>query len=491
MYMGIDLGTSSVKVILLDEGGTLVGEAAAPLTLSRPRPLWSEQDPQAWWDATLIAVAALRERHSLDGVSGIGLSGQMHGAVLLDKREHVLRPAILWNDGRAGPECRELEQREPESRAITGNLAMPGFTSPKLVWVAKHEPDIFRQTARVLLPKDWLRLKLTGEAVSEMSDAAGTLWLDVGRRQWSPAMLAATGLDERHMPRLVEGTEVAGRLSPEAAALLGMRPGIPIAGGGGDNAAGAVGIGVVHPDMAFVSLGTSGVIFVADNTVKMDPERAVHAFCHCVPDRWHRMAVILSAAATLSFAARLSGAADEASLLAETETAGLATATKSRLVFLPYLSGERTPHNDPAASGVIFGLDGATTRADLGRAALEGVAFALADGLDVLEASGGKIGGLSVIGGGARSKLWGRILAAALQRPLTYHHGGEVGPALGAARLARIAVSGASLDEACPPPPVSFVIDPEPELTEALAPRRALFRRLYSDLKSSFAASVS
>lgn len=491
MYLGIDLGTSSVKVILLDEGGTLVGEAAAPLTLSRPRPLWSEQDPQAWWNATLIAVAALRERHSVHGVSGIGLSGQMHGAVLLDERGHVLRPAILWNDGRAGTECRELEQRESESRAITGNLAMPGFTAPKLVWVAKHEPDIFRHTARVLLPKDWLRLKLTGEAVSEMSDAAGTLWLDVGRRQWSPAMLAATGLDERHMPRLVEGTEIAGRLSPEAAALFGMRPGIPIAGGGGDNAAGAVGIGVVHPDMAFVSLGTSGVIFVADKTVKMDPERAVHAFCHCVPGMWHRMAVILSAAATLSFAARLSGAAEEASLLAETETAGLATATKSRLVFLPYLSGERTPHNDPAASGVIFGLDGATTRADLGRAALEGVAFALADGLDVLEASGGKIGGLSVIGGGARSKLWGRILAAALQRPLTYHHGGEVGPALGAARLARIAVFGASLDEACPPPPVSHVIDPEPELTEALAPRRELFRQLYSDLKSSFAASLS
>jgi len=490
MYLGIDLGTSSVKVILLDEGGTLVGEAAAPLTLSRPQPLWSEQDPQAWWDATLSAVAALRERHSLDGVLGIGLSGQMHGAVLLDESEQVLRPAILWNDGRAGAECRELEQREPESRAITGNLAMPGFTAPKLVWVAKHEPDIFRQTARVLLPKDWLRLKLTGEAVSEMSDAAGTLWLDVRRRQWSPAMLAATGLNERHMPRLVEGTEVAGRLSPGAAALLGMRSGIPIAGGGGDNAAGAVGIGVVHSDMAFVSLGTSGVIFVADDTVKMDPERAVHAFCHCIPGMWHRMAVILSAAATLSFAARLSGASDEASLLAEMETADLAAA-KSRLVFLPYLSGERTPHNDPAASGVIFGLDGTTTRADLGRAALEGVAFALADGLHVLEASGGKIGGLSVIGGGARSKLWGRILAAALQRPLIYHHGGEVGPALGAARLARIAASGVSLEEACPPPPVSHVIDPEPELTEALAPRRELFRQLYSDLKSSFAASVS
>lgn len=490
MYMGIDLGTSSVKVILIDEGGTLVDEASAPLTLSRPQPLWSEQDPQAWWDATQVALGVLKARRSLDAIAGIGLSGQMHGAVLLDDRDQVLRPAILWNDGRSGAECKELEQREPSSREITGNLAMPGFTAPKLLWVAKHEPDIFNRTARVLLPKDWIRLKLIGDAVSEMSDAAGTLWLDVEKRQWSPAMLAATGLDERHMPRLVEGTEISGKLSVEAAAVLGLRPGIPVAGGAGDNAAGAAGIGVVHPNMAFVSLGTSGVIFVADDRLKKDPERAVHAFCHCIPGMWHRMAVILSAAATLSFAARFSGATDEASLLAETEAAGLATKTQSRLIFLPYLSGERTPHNDPTASGVIFGLDGATSRADLGRAALEGVAFALADGLDVLEASGGTIGGLSVIGGGARSKLWGRVLSAALQRPLTYHHGGEVGPALGAARLARIAASGANLDEACPPPPVSHIIEPEAELVEALASRRALYRRLYSDLRPSFAASV-
>jgi xylulokinase len=490
MYLGIDLGTSSVKVILIDEDGTLIDEASARLTLSRPQPLWSEQDPHAWWQATQSSVGQLKARRSLDAVAGIGLSGQMHGAVLLDDRDQVLRPAILWNDGRAGAECAELERREPRSRSITGNLAMPGFTAPKLLWVAKHEPEIFKQTARVLLPKDWLRLMLTGEAVSDMSDAAGTLWLDVGLRQWSPDMLAVTGLDERHMPRLVEGTEVSGKLSSQAAALLGLTSGIPVAGGGGDNAAGAVGIGVVHPGMAFVSLGTSGVIFVADDHLKIDPERAVHAFCHCIPGMWHRMAVILSAAATLSFAARLSGAGSEAALVAEMEAAGLATKPQSRLVFLPYLSGERTPHNDPTASGVIFGLDGSTTRADLGHAALEGVAFALTDGLDVLEASGGAIERLSVIGGGARSKLWGRILAAALQRPLTYHHGGEVGPALGAARLARIAASGVSVDEACPPPPISHVIEPETELIEALAPRRALYRQLYSDLKPSFASSM-
>lgn len=482
MYMGIDLGTSSVKVLLIDEAGVPVDEAAAALIVSRPYPLWSEQDPQAWWDATCKAVGMLKDRRPLDAVAGIGLSGQMHGAILLDRDDQVLRPAILWNDGRAGEECKELEQREPASREITGNLAMPGFTAPKLIWVAKNEPELFSRIARVLLPKDWLRLRLTGEAVSEMSDAAGTLWLDVEKRQWSPAMLEATGLDERQMPRLVEGTEVSGTLSAEAAGALGLKPGIPVSGGGGDNAAGAVGIGVVHPGKAFVSLGTSGVIFVADNVLKKDPERAVHAFCHCIPGMWHRMAVILSAAGTLSFTAGLVGT-DEASLLAETEAAGISPRAKSRLVFLPYLSGERTPHNDPTATGVVFGLDGATTRADLGRAALEGVAFALADGLEVLEAEGGRIEKLSVIGGGARSRLWGRILTAALQRPLVYHRGGELGPALGAARLARIATAGISVDDACPAPAVSHVIEPEPDLVEPLAARRALFRNLYSMLK--------
>jgi xylulokinase len=367
---------------------------------------------------------------------------------------------------------------------------MPGFTAPKLVWVAEHEPDVFARTARVLLPKDWIRLRLTGEAVSEPSDAAGTLWLDVAKRRWSPAMLAATRLDERHMPRLVEGSEVSGQLSAEAAEALGLRSGIPVAGGGGDNAAGAVGIGVVHPGAAFLSLGTSGVIFVADEALTTDPERAVHAFCHCLPNLWHRMAVILSAASALTFATRLAGADSEADLVAEVEAAGIVAPKEKRLVFLPYLSGERTPHNDPNAAGVLFGLDGASTRADLGRAVLEGVAFALADGLDALEAGGGAIAGLSVIGGGARSKLWGRILAAALGRPLTYHSGGEVGPALGAARLAWLASGGVTLGEACPPPPVAHVIEPEAELAASLDRRRKLFRRLYGDLKQTFAESV-
>jgi xylulokinase len=486
MHLGIDLGTSGVKAVLTGADGLVLAQATAPLALASPHPLWREQDPAAWWQATQAAIAALPGR---DGVRAIGLAGQMHGAVLLDAADRVLRPAILWNDGRSLAECRALEQTEPRSRAITGNLAMPGFTAPKLLWVRRHEPDIFVRTRRILLPKDWLRLILTGEAISDMSDAAGTLWLDVAARRWSPAMLAATGLTERHMPALAEGTDIAGRLRADAADQLGLPSGIPVAGGAGDNAAGAVGIGCVAPGDAFVSLGTSGVIFVSDAGFLPDPARAVHAFCHCLPDTWHRMSVILSAAASLAWITRATGATDEAALLGEVEQAGI-TAT-GRLVFLPYLSGERTPHNDPNAAGTFFGLTGSTTRADLARAVLEGVAFALADGLDALEANGGRIAGLTAIGGGARSTLWLRILAAVLDRPLRAVAGAEVGPALGAARLARIACGDGGIADTCVPPPIAATIDPEPALAASLAPRRALFRRLYPALQPLLAETAT
>jgi xylulokinase len=490
MFLGIDLGTSSVKAVLVDDAGALVDECAAPLMVSRPHPLWSEQDPDAWWNATVAAVGGLAaERRAR--VRGVGLSGQMHGAVLLDATQRTIRPAILWNDGRSAAACRALERREPRTRAITGNLAMPGFTAPKLVWLAANEPANFARVAHVLLPKDWLRLRVTGELVSEPSDAAGTLWLDVARRRWSDAMLAACDMDERQMPRLVEGTAVSGRVTHAAAAELGIPVDTPVAGGGGDNACGAVGIGVVQPGDAFLSLGTSGVIFVVDDRMRPDPERGVHAFCHCLPNLWHRMAVMLSGAGTLSFIARLVGARSERDLLDEIDAAGTPAASHDRLVMLPYLSGERTPHNDPCATGVFFGLTGETSRADLGRAALEGVAFALADGLDALEAGRRAIGALSVIGGGARSRAWGRIIAAALDRPLVYHRGGEIGPALGAARLARIATGAASVADACARPAIDEVLEPDPALQAALAPKRALFRRLYGDLAATFAASGS
>lgn len=486
-YLGVDLGTSGVKLSLTDGVGAVVGEAQAALQVSRPHPGWSEQDPDAWWRALDAAMRALASRHDLGTVAALGLAGQMHGAVLLDAADRVLRPAILWNDGRAAPCCAELERLAPESRRITGNLAMAGFTAPKLLWVSRHEPGIYARIARVLLPKDWLRLRLTGEAITDPSDASGTLWLDVARRRWSDTMLAATGLSRERLPAIAEGNAPAGSLRAEVAAAWGLKPGIPLAGGAGDNAAGAVGIGCVRPGQAFVSLGTSGVVFVADRAFTPDPARAVHAFCHCLPDMWHRMSVILNAAGALAWAAGLLGA-DEATLLAELAAAD--PGGGGRVVFLPYLSGERTPHNDPAAAGVLFGLSADTARADVTRAVLEGVAFALADGLEALEASGERVAALSVIGGGARSVLWGAILAAALDRPLRFHGGAGIGPALGAARLARLACGGGGIDEVCTPPPVAREEMPDPALAARLAPRRAIYRALYPALRATWASSA-
>jgi xylulokinase len=483
MYIGLDIGTSGVKAVLVDESQEILASASAPLSVQRPRPLWSEQDPDAWWQAVAAVMAALRSDRPAEygAVRGIGMSGQMHGATLLDADDKVLRPAILWNDGRSGTECEELMAREPDTATITGNLAMPGFTAPKLIWVAKHEPEIFARVAKVLLPKDYVRLLMTGEAVSEMSDAAGTLWLNVAQRDWSDAMLAACDMTRDHMPRLVEGSAASAKLAPHVATAWGLSPAVVVAGGAGDNAAGAVGIGAVMPGRAFLSLGTSGVYFVTNGRYAPNPGQGVHAFCHCLPDTWHQMSVILSAASCLSWVTAATGAANEAALLAEAETAG-----DTDVIFLPYLSGERTPHNNPHAKGVFFGLTHETDRASLGRAVLEGVAFAFADGQNALLAAGAQIGTVSVIGGGARSEFWGRILASALDRPLTYHPAGEVGPAFGAARLARLAANDESADVVCTPPPVSHVIEPDPEMRTAMAPRRERFARLYGLLKSEF-----
>jgi xylulokinase len=301
MYLGIDIGTSSVKALLLDGQGVIVSQGSYPLDVSRPQANFSEQDPDSWWRATVNAVGTL-PAPARAAVQAIGLSGQMHGATLLDKEDRPLRPAILWNDGRSAAECIDLERREPDSRAITGNIMMPGFTAPKLLWVSRHEPDIFRRTASVLLPKDYVRLKLTGEKVSDMSDASGTGWLNVGARDWSDAMLEATGLGRAHMPRLVEGTTSSGSLTPAAADQLKV-PQVVVAGGGGDNAASGVGLGVVSPGQAFLSLGTSGVLFVVTDRFRPNPNRAAHAFCHCLPGRWHQMSVMLSASSALDWVA--------------------------------------------------------------------------------------------------------------------------------------------------------------------------------------------
>ncbi len=485
MYLGIDLGTSALKAILVDDAQAVVGEASVPLEINRPHANWSEQDPESWWAASCSALDALKLKHAreLSAVQGIGLSGQMHGATLLDAADRVLRPAILWNDGRSGDECGAIEEAVPSSRQITGNLAMPGFTAPKLLWVARHEPDIFRRIAKVLLPKDYIRLRLTGDYVSDMSDSSGTLWLDVARREWADEMLQATNLTRDHMPRLVEGSEPGGVLRDDLANRWGMGGGVVVAGGAGDNAAGAAGIGAVSPGDAFLSLGTSGVYFVCNAAFSPNPGRAVHAFCHCLPGTWHQMSVILSAASCLTWIAKATGAEDEAAALTEIEGAGL---EGGDVIFLPYLSGERTPHNDPRARGVFLGLTHGTDRADLGRAVLEGVAFAFLDGQDALLSAGAGIGQVSIIGGGARSSLWARILASALGRPLTYHSGGTMGPAFGAARLARLAAGDERPEAVCVPPPVERVVEPEAPLRDSLMKKHERYKKLYPALASEF-----
>jgi xylulokinase len=481
VYLGIDIGTSSVKAVLIDDSDDIVAQGASALAVNRPKPGFSEQDAESWWQATVSAVTTLPSA-ARAAVRAVGLSGQMHGATLLDQHDRPLRPAILWNDGRSARECLELESRVPAARAITGNIVMPGFTAPKLLWVAKHEPEIFKRTACVLLPKDYVRLKLTGEKLSDMSDASGTAWLDVGKRDWSDPLLEATGLSRANMPGLVEGTASAGSVTAAAADQLQL-PRVVVAGGGGDNAASAVGLGVVAPGEAFLSLGTSGVLFVVTDQFRPNPERAAHAFCHCLPNRWHQMSVMLSAASILDWVAQLTGEKDLPRLVELARARGLSRQTP---FFLPYLSGERTPHNDPNARGVFFGIRGDTDSADLTLAALEGVALAFVDGLEVLLEKGGSIGEITVTGGGARLPYWGELLAAALNRSLAYRTGGEVGAALGAARLARLALGSDRVEDVCTAPPIARVVQPDAALASLLAARRRTFVRLYQDLKNTF-----
>lgn len=483
MFIGIDLGTSGVKVILLDVNDVILATKSVAISVSRPFPLWSEQDPESWWTATDQAIKALASEHDLSNVQSIGIAGQMHGATLLDKDSNILRPAILWNDGRSEKECLEIEQLVPNSRDITGNIMMPGFTAPKLKWIQKHEPECFSKVAKVLLPKDYLNFRLTGNFVSDMSDAAGTMWLNVGKRDWDEQLLAATGLSRDNMPTLFEGNQVSGHLSVTVAEQWGMGN-VPIVAGAGDNAAGAVGVGIINPGQAMLSLGTSGVYFAVTNGFTPNPESALHSFCHALPSTWHSMSVILSAASCLNWVAELTGADDVANLLAEAENDANPT---SEVIFLPYLSGERTPHNNANAKGVFFGMTHETKRAELGKAVLEGVSFALADGLDALHATGADPEEISLIGGGAQSAYWRQMLADIFNRKLAYRSGGEVGPALGAARLAHLGVTkDKTLSEICPVPTLVQMHLPNSNKHHTYVAKREKFQKLYVQLKDLF-----
>jgi len=482
MFLGIDLGTSAIKLLVIDESNSVLAESNISLEVSRPQPLWSEQEPDEWWRSLLKGIEDLKSQTSLSYLKGIGLSGQMHGAVLLDKKGEVLRPAILWNDGRSGKECLELEDAVPDLHRITGNLAMPGFTAPKLLWIRKNEPEIFNRIRTVLLPKDYLRFRLCGEAISDMSDSSGTLWMDTAARDWSEIMLAATSLSRDQMPRLVEGTSPGGVLRSELAREWGIEANPIIAGSAGDNAAGAVGIGAIKSGSAFVSLGTSGVYFVVNPRFIHNPKKGSHAFCHCIPDTWHQMGVILSASSCLSWLSNILKK-NEGELISSLESS---PHEPGEVIFLPYLSGERTPHNNPNAQGVFFGLKHQHGTTELTQAVLEGVAFAFGDCQQVLLDSGAEIDEVSLIGGGSKSHLWAQILASVLERPMIRHDTSEMGPALGAARLAMLAINNGSLEEICQRPRVKEIVEPNLKHVPHYRQNQERYRRLYSHLEENF-----
>lgn len=483
-YLGLDIGTSGVKAILIDRSGAPLGEATArSVEPVRPHPGWSEQNPADWWTACLAAVDALGQAHpaALAAVRGIGLSGHMHGAVLLGSNDEVLRPCILWNDGRAAAECAEMERALPTLRGIAGNIAMPGFTAPKIAWVRKHEPEVYAKLARVLLPKAYVRLLMTGEHVEEMSDASGTLWLDVKKRDWSDELLAVTGLTRAYMPRLVEGSAPSGELSSELRRRWGMTGPVVVAGGAGDNAAAACGIGAIRPGEGFVSLGTSGVLFVSNDRFRPNTAGAVHAFCHAIPATWHQMGVILSATDSLNWLSTVTGRKQaELSAAAEQDFAG-----PGEEIFLPYLSGERTPHNNAGARGSFVGLSHLSDQARLAQAVMEGVAFAFRDCQRVLNAAGTKFDRLLAVGGGSRSALWLKLIATNLDIEIALPEDGDFGGALGAARLGLCAAEAADPAAVMTMPPIRQIIAPDAALRDAYTAQYARYRALYPAIEEA------
>ena len=484
MYLGVDLGTSGIKVIITNPEGQIVDSQSAELSVSRPQSLWSEQNPTDWWLAFCKVMDDLSTRQYLSQVKAIGLSGQMHGATLLDKNGEIIRPAILWNDGRSAQECEELERVVSDSRQTTGNIMMPGFTAPKIMWVKHHEADNFARIDKVLLPKDYLRWLLTGNFATDMSDAAGTLWLNTQKREWDTKLLEACGLTLAHMPQLFEGNQITGTLQLDLANRWGLHE-VPVVAGAGDNAAGAIGVGLVKPGQGMISLGTSGVYFVVTDHFSQQAEFAVHSFCHALPQRWHLMSVMLSAASCLDWFAKQVVDEDIGQLLSQLEDNPVNQ--KTTPYFLPYLSGERTPHNDPQAQGAFIGLTQDTSKLDMLHAVLEGVCFAFADGVDALHQSGTKATEVTVIGGGAQSAYWRQLMADVLNTKITFRKGGEVGPALGAARLAQLAMQPeVSIEQIFPQPEAVQTHIPNTSTRQIFEQRRAVYTQAYPQLRTLF-----
>ncbi|GAB2700163.1 xylulokinase [Paenibacillus thermoaerophilus] len=497
-YLGIDLGTSAVKCILVGEDGSVRGSRSAEYPLLTPHPGWAEQHPQDWWEASVRAIRELLADTGVRGeeVRGIGLSGQMHGSVFLDADRNVVRPALLWCDQRTAAQCEWIEETIGRERLgrLTGNRALTGFTAPKIVWLRDKEPECYARTAHLLLPKDYVRMKLTGELGMDVADASGTLLLDVGKRAWSREVAEAIGIPMSWLPPLFESNDIAGRLLPEAAERTGLAARTPVVAGGGDQACGAVGVGVVRNGIASVALGTSGVVFVHDDSYQADPLLRLHSFCHGVPGRWHRMGVMLSAGGAFQWWKNRFGYEELERAAAEgrdvydclTELAASAPPGSEGLLFLPYLTGERTPHPDPLARGGFVGLNVRHDKAHLTRAVLEGITFGLRDSLELIKESGIAITELRVNGGGARSPFWRQMIADIFGYPVVTVNSTD-GPAYGAAVMAASGVLGRSIESLCGEW-IKTVDRTEPNEANRAAyePYYEVYRCLYPALRDSF-----
>ena len=481
MYLGLDFGTSSVKGVLVDAKQRILATASSGLTVSRPHSGWSEQNPEDWWQAANAVVKSLRKLKpkAMEAVEGIGLSGQQHGATLLDRGGKVLRPCILWNDARSFQECEDIMKREPGAVGLSGNIPLAGYTAPKLLWVRKNEPRIFDKVWKVLLPKDYIRYRMTGDYASDMSDSSGTYWLDIAMRRWSDMLLDASFMRRDQMPDLYEGSEATGRLTDSIAKAWGMPKKPVVAGGGGDNAASACGIGAVDDGAAFVSIGTSGVMFVSNNRFSPNAEKMVHAFCHAVPETWHQMGVILSATASMEWLAGvLKTPAPKLSA-----ALGKTVSGPSSALFLPYLSGERTPVGDAQVRGLMMGLGHETDAKVMTHAVMDAVAFAFRDSQEALQAGGSKIKRVMAVGGGTHSELWLKIIATVLGVPIDLPAAGDVGGAFGAARMGIMAATGESQKRVCTKPKVAKTIEPDLKAKSAYDAQYARYTKIYPAIK--------
>ena len=484
MYIGIDIGTTNTKVILSDVDQKIIHQTSKKLEIIHEQPLYSEQDPKWWVNAVMDSLTELRNKfpNEIRELKSIGLTGQMHGAVCLDKKGNVLRNAILWNDGRSYKECEYLIGACPQFETIGMNKPMAGFTAPKLLWIRNNEPDLFRKISKILLPKDYIRYHLTGEYVTDVSDASGTLWLDVKARKWSENLLNECGLTVENMPQLLEGEECSGYLKKDILNLLSISHNVKVIAGGSDNASGALSMGIYDDNDAMISLGTSGVYFTPCTEPVAQPDKGLHTFCHAIKNKWHYMGVVLSAASALEWCTNLLNMSSVSTFLRLAES----SKNNKTPIFLPYLSGERTPHNDPFARASFIGLTNETTNADIAQAVLEGVSFSILDCQNVIVNTGKDIGNLSVIGGGSKSLYWGKILASTLNKTLSYHRESSFGPAFGAVRLAIYEDSGKPLEEIFYKPDVSGIVDPIKSISKNLENKVSVYSACYESLKGIY-----